>query len=85
MTVEVLTHGRKLFLIKAIVMVPVSIAMVIWICVKAGDTQGIFNQPATITGSARVWLWLGTLSANTNAWLSSTINMPDFTRFSKTK
>lgn len=66
-------------------MPPVSVAMVIWICVKAGNTQGIFNQPAEVSGSTRVWLWLATLSSSTNAWLSSTINMGDFTRFSKTK
>ncbi|KIW66369.1 hypothetical protein PV04_05705 [Phialophora macrospora] len=76
---------KKLFLIKAILMPPVSIAMVIWICVKAGNTKAIFSQPATVTGSARAWLWLSTLSSSTNAWLSSTINMSDFTRFSKTK
>ncbi|KAL6240227.1 hypothetical protein RBB50_012874 [Rhinocladiella similis] len=76
---------KTLFMVKAILLWPISITMVIWICVKAGDTKGIFNQPATATGSTRVWLWLFTLSANTNSWLSSTINMPDFTRFAKNK
>lgn len=76
---------KKLFLVKAILLIPVSVGMVIWICVKAGDVQGIFGQPAIVSGSTRTWLWIGTLSANTNSWLPNSLNMSDFTRYSKTK
>ncbi|ETS87464.1 hypothetical protein PFICI_01292 [Pestalotiopsis fici W106-1] len=62
-----------------------SISMVVWICAKAGDLQGIFNQPASVSGATRTWLWLSTFSATTNSWLSSAINMSDFARFSKTR
>ncbi|KAL6405152.1 putative NCS1 allantoate transporter [Ilyonectria robusta] len=76
---------RKLFLWKAILLLPVSVAMVLWICVKAGDVKGIFAQPATVSGSTRVWLWLSTFSGITNSWLTSAANMSDFSRFSKTR
>ncbi|TPR10136.1 RNase H family protein [Aspergillus niger] len=62
----------------------VSIAMVVWICVKAGDLQGIFNQPAKVSGQAHTWLWLATFSSTTNSWLTSTMNMSDYSRFAKT-
>lgn len=61
-----LTFGRKLFLWKDILLLPVSVAMVLWICVKAGDVKGIFAQPATVSGLTRVWLWLSTFSGITN-------------------
>lgn len=57
--------------------------MVVWICVKAGDVQGIFNQPAKVSGKTHRWLWLATFSSTTNAWLTGTMNMSDYSRFAK--
>ncbi|GAQ45010.1 hypothetical protein AtubIFM56815_009511 [Aspergillus tubingensis] len=74
---------KRLFFWKTIIIIPVSIAMTIWICAKAGDVKGIFNQPATVTGSTHKWLWLATFCSTTNSWLTATVNMADFSRFSK--
>ncbi|KAL4881909.1 permease for cytosine/purines, uracil, thiamine, allantoin-domain-containing protein [Aspergillus karnatakaensis] len=74
---------KRLFFCKTIVIIPVSIAMTIWICVKAGDVKGIFNQPATVTGSTHTWHWLATFCSTTNSWLTATVNMADYSRFSK--
>lgn len=57
--------------------------MAVWICVKAGDLQGIFNQPAKVSGQAHIWLWLATFSSTTNSWLTNTINMSDYSRFAR--
>lgn len=59
--------------------------MTAWICVKAGDVQGIFNQSAKLSGKAHKWLWLATFSSTTNSWLTSAVNMSDYSRFAKTK
>ncbi|PYI31734.1 hypothetical protein BP00DRAFT_435903 [Aspergillus indologenus CBS 114.80] len=74
---------KKLFLWKTILIVPVSIAMTVWICVAAADVQGIFNQPARVTGAAHRWLFVATFSSTTNSWLTSAINISDFSRFRK--
>ncbi|KGO45802.1 Permease, cytosine/purine, uracil, thiamine, allantoin [Penicillium expansum] len=60
-------------------------SMTAWICVKAGDVQGIFNQSAKLSGKAHKWLWLATFSSTTNSWLTSAVNMSDYSRFAKTK
>ncbi|KAK1533134.1 NCS1 nucleoside transporter [Colletotrichum paranaense] len=76
---------KTLFFWKAVLLVPTSVGTVIWICARAGNVKGIFSQEATIHGSARTWIWLSTLCANTNSWLTMTINMSDYSRLSKTR
>lgn len=53
---------QYLFTVKAILVTPMALAMVIWISVKAGGTSSnFFNAPATVSGSTRAWLWLASL------------------------
>jgi nucleobase:cation symporter-1, NCS1 family len=57
------THRLQyLFTVKAVLVTPMALAMVIWIAVKAGGTStDFFNAPATVSGSTRAWLWLSSL------------------------
>lgn len=79
------THKLQyMFLAKTILVPPTALAMVIWISVTAGHGGDFFNQPATIHGSDRAWLWLSSLTAMTGGFSTLTVNIPDFSRFSKT-
>lgn len=57
------THRLQyLFNIKAILVLPMALAMVIWIAVKAGGSSNDpFDIQATVSGSTRAWLWLSSL------------------------
>ncbi len=77
---------QKMFLLKTILVPPTALAMLIWLCVKAGGGSGsnFFNQPSTVHGSARAWLFLSNLTSLTGGFTTLTVNIPDFSRFSKT-
>ena len=74
---------KKLFLWKTVVVIPMSIAMTIWICAKAGTAHGVFNQPGKLHGANRGWLWVSTFCSLIDSWLTVTVNMPDFSRYSR--
>ncbi|KAH9903634.1 uracil permease [Xylariomycetidae sp. FL2044] len=79
------THKLQyMFNVKAFLVTPMALAMVIWISVKAGaSSNDFFNAPATVTGSARAWLWLSSLTSVTGGYSTLAVNIPDFSRFSK--
>ncbi|KAK9776234.1 putative Uracil permease [Seiridium cardinale] len=80
------THKLQyLFNLKAIVVLPMALAMVIWLSVKAGgNSSGFFSAPATVHGSTRAWLWLSSLTSVTGGYSTLAVNIPDFSRFSRT-
>lgn len=79
------THKLKwMFLVKMIVVPPTALAMVIYLAVKAGDGASYFNQPGTVHGSTRAWLWLGALTSVTGGYSTLAVNISDFSRFAKT-
>ncbi|KAI0484972.1 uracil permease [Xylariaceae sp. FL0804] len=80
------THRLQyLFNVKAALVLPMALAMVIWISVKAGNSStDFFNAPSTVTGSTRAWLWLSSLTSVTGGYSTLAVNIPDFARFSKT-
>lgn len=57
------THRLQyLFTVKGVLVVPMVLAMTIWISVKAGAASSdFFREPATVSGSTRAWLWLSSL------------------------
>lgn len=57
------THKLQyLFNVKACLALPMALAMVIWLSVKAGGSSNeFFTAPATVSGSTRAWLWLSSL------------------------
>ncbi|KAI5273606.1 uridine permease-like protein Fui1 [Aureobasidium subglaciale] len=79
------THKlQALFNLKAVLTTPMALAMVIYLSIKAGhQSAGFFNVPATVSGSTRAWLWLANLTSVTGAYSTLTVNIPDFSRFSK--
>lgn len=80
------THKVQwLFYAKAIAVPPMVVAMTIWTCLRARGSGAIFNVDATITGSVRAWLWLATMTSVTGGYSTIAVNVPDFSRFSKTK
>lgn len=74
---------QKLFLAKSILVPPMALGMLIWICVRANGSNAILNQPSTLSGSARAWAWLATLTSITGGFSTLAVNIPDFTRMSK--
>ncbi|KAH7400251.1 uracil permease [Cadophora sp. MPI-SDFR-AT-0126] len=76
---------QKLFLVKSIVVPPMAIGILIWICVKAHGSNAILSQPATISGSVRAWAWLSAMTSITGGFSTLTVNIPDFARFSKSR
>lgn len=79
------THRLQwLFLLKAVLVTPMVMAMTIWTCLQAGGGSEIFQVKATVSGSERAWLWLMTMTSLTGGYSTIAVNVPDFSRFSKT-
>ncbi|KKY15336.1 putative ncs1 allantoate transporter [Phaeomoniella chlamydospora] len=74
---------KYMFMIKAIVVPPTALAMVIYVSVKAGGGSDLFGQPATVHGSKRAWLWLANLTSVTGGFSTLAVNISDFSRFAK--
>lgn len=57
------THKLQyMFNAKAVLTLPMALAMVIWITVKAGqDSSDFFSAAPRVSGSTRAWLWLANL------------------------
>ncbi|KAI1656479.1 uracil permease [Daldinia decipiens] len=76
---------QYLFWAKTVLVTPMALAMVIWITVVAGGQGDFFYAPATVSGSTRAWLWLSNLTSVTGGYSTLAVNIPDFSRFSKTR
>ncbi|KAI0884809.1 uracil permease [Annulohypoxylon maeteangense] len=76
---------QYLFWVKTVLVTPMALAMVVWITVAAGGNGEFFYAPATVGGSARAWLWLSNLTSVTGGYSTLAVNIPDFSRFSKTR
>ncbi|KAI1381416.1 uracil permease [Hypoxylon crocopeplum] len=76
---------QYLFWVKTILVTPMALAMVIWITVEAGGQGDFFYAPATVSGSTRAWLWLSNLTSVTGGYSTLAVNIPDFSRFSKSR
>ncbi|KAK6954991.1 hypothetical protein Daesc_002621 [Daldinia eschscholtzii] len=76
---------QYLFWVKTVLVTPMALAMVIWITVVAGGQGDFFYAPATVSGSTRAWLWLSNLTSVTGGYSTLAVNIPDFSRFSKTR
>lgn len=54
-----------MFLAKTILVPPMAFAMMGYLAAKAGTGSDFFHQEATVSGSTRVWLWLGSMTSIT--------------------
>ncbi|KAI5267440.1 uridine permease-like protein Fui1 [Aureobasidium subglaciale] len=81
-----LTPPHKLkafFWFKAIVVIIVSIATVIYMTQLAGGTGDIWKQEYQVHGSRRSWLIMSSLMSVAGSWATMATNVADFTRYLK--
>ncbi|KAI1461023.1 uracil permease [Annulohypoxylon moriforme] len=76
---------QYLFWVKTVLVTPMALAMVVWITVVAGGRGEFFYEPASVSGATRAWLWLSNLTSVTGGYSTLAVNIPDFSRFSKTR
>lgn len=74
---------RWFFILKAVIVLISSVGVVIAMTKKAGGTGDIWNQQSTVSGSAKSWLILSSMSSITGGWATMATNIPDFTRYLK--
>ena len=54
-----------MFLAKTILLPPMALATCAYLAAKAGSGSNFFHQESTVSGSTRVWLWLGSMTSIT--------------------
>ena len=70
---------RWLFLVKAIIVPPTWLALLIWAFVKVPPNSSILAQKAKLSGSALSWAWLSALNSTLGLYATLGVNIPDFT------
>jgi len=75
---------RWLFLAKAIIVPPALFAMLGWAFATTGG-GAIFQQTGSLSGSKLVWTWLGALNSTLGTITTLAVNIPDFTRYARSK
>ena len=74
---------RWLFMAKSI-LVPIAwIAALIWAFVAESGGGKMFDQQATVTGSAYSWLWLASMTSTIGNYATLSVNQSDFSRYSR--
>jgi len=71
-------------MVKAIIVPPTFLAMMIWAFATTGGGQ-IFRQQATLSGGALAWAWLGALNSTLGNFSTLAVNIPDFTRYARSE
>jgi len=74
---------RWLFVVKAIIVPPTWLAMLIWAFIKVPPHQGIIADHANIHGASLSWAWLSALNSALGIYSTLAVNIPDFTRYAK--
>ncbi|KAI0749670.1 NCS1 nucleoside transporter family [Daedaleopsis nitida] len=74
---------RWLFMVKAIIVPPAWLAMMIWAFVKVPSSKGLFEQHTALSGSALSYAWLSALNSALGLYSTLAVNIPDFTRYAK--
>ena len=70
---------RWLFLVKALIVPPSWLALLIWSFVKVPSSKGLFTLHATTTGSEFSWAYLKALNGALGLYATLSVNIPDFT------
>jgi NCS1 family nucleobase:cation symporter-1 len=72
---------RWLFTAKAALVPAAWLAMLAWACarVPVSAPGGLFDQKATLRGSALGWAWLSALNSALGLYATLAVNIPDFT------
>jgi NCS1 family nucleobase:cation symporter-1 len=70
---------RWLFVVKAAVVPPTWLAMLIWAFLKVPPNKGIVAEHASIHRSLLSWAWLSALNSALGIYATLAVNIPDFT------
>ena len=70
---------RWLFLVKAAIVPPTWLALLIWAFVKVPPNSGILSKKAELSGSEFSWAWLSALNSALGSFATLGVNIPDFT------
>ncbi|KAF2157868.1 uridine permease-like protein Fui1 [Myriangium duriaei CBS 260.36] len=77
------THLRYLFATKLVAAPIAALAIMGWCVHQAGGGGSLFDQPTTVHGSERAWLWLSCMTAVTGTWATLACNIMDFSRYAR--
>ncbi|CAK7224800.1 hypothetical protein SBRCBS47491_005676 [Sporothrix bragantina] len=75
---------RPLFIAKLIITPTAALATMGWCVHKAGGAGPVFAQPAALTGAAKAWQFLASMSSVSGGLATLACNIPDFSRYAKT-
>ena len=70
---------RWLFMLKAVIVPPAWIAMLIWAFVKVPSNKALLDQRSTLSGSALSYAWLRAMNSALGIYATVAVNIPDFT------
>ncbi|KAH9976618.1 cytosine-purine permease [Lactifluus volemus] len=70
---------RVVFLVKAIIVPPTWLALLIWALIKVPPGRDLFAQRAQLNGSELSWAWLSSLNSALGSYATLGVNIPDFT------
>lgn len=74
---------RWLFMVKAIIVPPAWLAMLIWAMVRVPPSTSLDHKGGSLAGSAGSWAWLSALNSALGLYSTLAVNIPDFTRYAK--
>ncbi|TFK79768.1 NCS1 nucleoside transporter family [Polyporus arcularius HHB13444] len=74
---------RWLFTLKAIIVPPAYMAILIWAIVRVPVREGLLQQQTQLSGSTLSYAWLSAMNSAIGNYASLTVNIPDFTRYAK--
>ncbi|TBU57108.1 NCS1 nucleoside transporter family [Dichomitus squalens] len=74
---------RWLFMLKAFIVPPAWVAILIWAFVKAPTRRDLMDQHSSLSGSALSYAWLTALNSALGIYATLAVNIPDFTRYAK--
>lgn len=72
---------RWFFVAKAVIVILAAAGIVIGMARMANGTGDIWDQQPTVSGSARAWLIVSSMSSMTGGWATMATNVADFTRY----
>ncbi|KAI0155794.1 allantoin permease [Pestalotiopsis sp. NC0098] len=72
---------RWFFVAKAVIVILAAAGIVIGMSRMANGTGDIWDQQPTVSGSARAWLIVSSMSSMTGGWATMATNVADFTRY----
>ena len=70
---------RWLFMLKAVIVPPAWIAMLIWAFVKVPSNTALLDQHSALSGSALSYAWLRAMNSALGIYATVAVNIPDFT------